>query len=214
MRRYTEDKRAISKQKFQFIPSSILYRSFFLFCFFLFFNSCVFGSGVTGGFLSSNVDIIVSPYGVKDTRFARNPVIFLSPGEKVCRFYPYRAFAARSELSSSGLKEEFLDILFGATAEEIHAAEDARNNQNQQQNNSPVRVNVEANWIEFGLFIQNKNTGKNAYHLLVQTIKFISKAECGEQTFSHSGDVSTGYCLADGGGVPTLSLFYTLWQGR
>ena len=165
--------------------------------FFLLMSSCIFG-GSSGGALSANVDIIVAPYGAKDTRFAGNPIIFLSPGQKICRFYPYRAYTARAELKASGLKEDFLDILFGTTEEREEPI----------GSGEAVRVNVSENWLEFGLFIQNKNKGENAYHLLVRTLSFIATARCGEEEFEHSGEITAAdYCLSESEENPPFLYF-------
>lgn len=171
---------------------------FFFLSFFLLLNNC--NAPRVG--LAANVTVTVAPYGVGDTRIAGNPIIFLSPGKKICRSYPYKAYEARQALLREGVNPDFLDIMFNVTEEELQA-------NNQTQSNKPVLTDVPENWLELGLFITNNNAGENAYHLLIRAVQFTAIAYCGDETFNYSGHSITAndYCISESNETPPFLYF-------
>lgn len=198
-----------------FKPSFILYR-FFTLISVLFISSCVNNLSTN---LSSNVTVLVYPYGQGAKRSSRSPLLFLSPGKKICRRTPYNQSKARKYLEDS-LDEEFLDRFFpvsnqgtkppsggsgnsgsgaGAGAGSSGSGTGAGAGASSTANNKPVQIDVAANWIEFGLLIANNNKNKNAYKLFVHSISYVATARCGQEVFEHSGDISTTKCQSDQG---------------
>ena len=161
---------------------------------FFIFSSCQIGQGGNSSVLSSNVHIIVAPYGEGDKVFSSKPIIFLKGGQKICRRRPFRASEARTTLQSAGLEEDFLDEFFDEEDEQRGGPGDT-----ERQTNDPVEVDMGDNWLRFGLFIANENKGKNNFFLVVDSLVYNATAIYKGQVFSHSGNIDSGYCDSEEG---------------
>ena len=156
-----------------------------------FFSSC-WRAG--GGSLNSKVTAFVA---LPHTRKVRpSGVIIHQRGSErqQCRPRPLSSNDLRKVLKDEGLNEETIDYFLG---------EEDTEEENIENPNDPVYTSVGEYWIRFGLFIQNRTN----FPLVIDYIHFNARASCGNQSFSHSGEVNSGYCSEEGD-VASLPFIY------
>ena len=165
-------------------------------CFLLFIlllPSCV----GTGGVGSNDVQIFVVPFhsdsAVKTS--SGRPYIRTKGSRQVCRWRPFNSRLVYEQLLKEGMSEEFLDsnFFYEGSLEPVtsEATEDS-------EVRKPVYLEVEDNWLKFGLQITNLTN----YILVIDTIRLNGNARCGNYTFQpYSNEITTGYCSGEGEGT-------------
>ena len=175
---------------------------FFLFFCILFYTSCQWESD-SRSVLSSNIHVVVAPYGPEDKIKPSKPFILTSGGHKVCRPSPFRFRDAKNILKDAGLEQNALDLLFNIEEEGTEEVGPTRP--------GAVRVQVGENWLKFGLWIANRNKGKNNFFLVIENIIFKATAVYrGEPLRPHSGNVDAGYCDSGSGGGEIAPFLYLI----
>ena len=164
-------------------------KKIFLLCFvFILLSSCVVG-GVTDG------DVIVKVVSFHQDDIVRTssgrPLIFAKGSREYCRWRPFDWQFVREQFSKQGLEKEALDELFfdGAVENEETESSDV------ELEDKPVFIEVGNNWTTFGLLIQNNTDDL----LIIDTVLFQARANCGSETFTHSGEISSSYCSGERG---------------
>ena len=185
---------------------------------FLLLSSCQFGQGGLASVLGSNVRVKPVPYSSSDkvTSIDRRAIINLKGGRKICRSSPFRARDFRSvlekveqESGSVKLEDKFLDELFKVGEESGNAA---------SSTSKATLLEVEDNWLKFGLVIYNANRGTKKvnnkeqsrnFFLVIDSITYNATAVYEKQAFSHAGNIDPGYCdsSAEGGEAPPFLYF-------
>lgn len=180
---------------------------FFLLSFIFYFVSCQF-TGQTST-LSSNVQVLVAPYGQGDRVRSTNPLIFINGGSFDCRRSPFRFSDARASLEKEKIDPDFLDDFFGEENEEEEEGENADNTDNRAEvkEDNPVRIEVSENWLKFGLWITNLNRGQTNFFLVIDSLTYVATAVRGQEVFTHVGNVNSGYCSGTEGEVAPYLYF-------
>ena len=120
------------------------------------------------------------------------PYIRAKGTRKYCRFRPFKQKLVREQLVNIGVSKEVVrDYLFQIEEEN---SETGSNEENEAEE-KPVYLQVDDNWLSFGLQIINLTQ----LVLIIDTIRYQARGKCGSQVFSHSGEIASGYCSGDGG---------------
>jgi len=174
---------------------------FFVLC------SCQFQAGQSGSaVLSSNINILVTPYGRGNAVVSSRPIIFLEGGKnEVCRQYPFTTREARNVLEKESVDPDFLDDFFDIDEDEDEGGSTTTDPQNTAEElKKPVRIDVEDNWLKFGLWISNTNRGDNNFFLIVDSITFNAVAFYRNEKYEHNGTVTPGDCAGEDESPPFL----------
>ena len=156
--------------------------------FFILFSSCVYEYDTS---TASSVHVIVAPYGVKEQVRSRNPSIFFSGGERVCRPEEITEERVREATSGYNLEEEVYKNIFGIdiTAQEGQGA-DTTSDTRDSTLKKPVMVMVGEGWLKLGLYIAN---GSNQF-LIINDIVFKGSATHKGKRYHYSANRGLGYC--------------------
>ena len=160
-------------------------------CFFC-LPSCVFRPASGGP--SSQVQVFVNPYGEGDEVEIRSGLatILRQAGDRPCRPSSPDPRSIADTLEKYELlenKESPIFDIFGIDPEEDQEGE--TDEDSNRRRSEPLKVSVGENWLKVGLHIAN---GNEEFFLIITDIFFTAVARRGDQTWTHSGNISSGYC--------------------
>lgn len=157
-------------------------------CFF-FLSSCVLRP--TSGGSSAQVQVFVNPYGEEEEVQTGLATIRRQAGDRPCRPSSPDPRSIADTLEKYKLlenKESPIFDIFGINPEGDETSEATDSNRRRSE---PLKIPVGENWLKIGLHIVN---GNEEFFLIVTDIFFTAVARRGDQTWTHSGNISSGYC--------------------